>query len=369
MRNVTYIVSNINKALAFEWIVDNVDTSRFRLSFILFNTADSSLEHFLKERKIPTKRIAYRGKKDLLKAVWRTLTFLRAFKPDVIHTHLFEASLVGLFVGKLLGIKKRLYTRHHATFHQVYFPRAVYYDKMISRLATDVVAISQNVQKVLTQQEKVPNKKVHLVHHGFDLAAFENIPEARIDLVRKHHQLYDAFPVIGVIARQTQLKGIQYIIPAFKRLLEDYPKAHLVLANAQGTYKATIDQHLATLPEGHFTEIIFENDLASLYQLFDVYVHVPIDPQLEAFGQTYVEALAAGIPSVFTLSGVATEFIQHEYNALVVDYKNEAQIYEAIQRLLSDKVFAQQLIKNGKESVKALFSLKMMIQKLENLYA
>ncbi len=44
-------------------------------------------------------------------------------------------------------------------------------------------------------------------------------------------------------------------------------------------------------------------------------MHVTIGKHYEAFGQIYVEALAAGIPSVFTLTGIAPEIIEHEHNA------------------------------------------------------
>jgi hypothetical protein len=63
---------------------------------------------------------------------------------------------------------------------------------------------------------------------------------------------------------------------------------------------------------------------------------VPIDDTIEAFGQTYIEALISGVPSVFTLSGVASEFIENGKNALVVDYKNSEQISVAIDQILTN---------------------------------
>jgi glycosyltransferase involved in cell wall biosynthesis len=124
---------------------------------------------------------------------------------------------------------------------------------------------------------------------------------------------------------------------------------------------------LASLPEHSHISIPFENDLFALYQLFDVYVHTPLNPTIEAFGQTYVEALAAGIPSVFSLSGAAPEFIEHEKNALVVDFEDKEQIYESIGRLLTDKDLSESLIKNGRQDIKR-FKLRHMINKLEKLY-
>ena len=64
--------------------------------------------------------------------------------------------------------------------------------------------------------------------------------------------------VIGVISRYTEWKGIQYIIPAFKQLLNDFPNALLILANAKGGYQAAIKSQLTTHPKDSFTEILFD---------------------------------------------------------------------------------------------------------------
>lgn len=366
--NVTYILSDIDKAIAFEWIEQSLRGSSFKLSFILLNQKDSQLETYLKNHQVPVYRIHYRGKKDALKAIKGIRRIFKKEKTDVVHTHLFDASMFGLLAAKLSGIPKRVYTRHHGTLHHEFFPRAVYYDKLLHSFATDIIAISGIVKEVLVNREKVRPAKVHLVHHGFDLQGFSQIDAEKLLALKTKYHTKDKHPVIGVIARQTYWKGIQSVIPAFGKLLDKYPNAHLVLANAKGDYKAEIDQLLGKLPAESFTEIVFENDIYHLYQLFDLYVHTPVNPDLEAFGQTYVEALAAGIPSVFSLSGVAPEFIRHEHNALVVPFEDTEAIYQQMCRLLQDTNLADNIATQGKADVQKMFALENMIEALKNLY-
>jgi glycosyltransferase involved in cell wall biosynthesis len=222
----------------------------------------------------------------------------------------------------------------------------------------------------LITEENVPREKVRLIHHGFDLERFELVRKEEIEKLSEKYNPQKKNPVIGIVARYSHWKGIQYSIAAFKKILEDYPNALLLLANAKkGDYKDELERLLSELPKDSFFEIEFEHNLFALYQLFDIYLHVPIDAELEAFGQTYVEAMAAGIPSVFTLSGVAREFICHEENALVVDFTNSDQIYESVLRLLDDGELRKKLSENGKSDVKKLFSLEQMIGKLERLYS
>lgn len=368
-KKVTYIISDIEKALAFEWIAETLNAEKFELSFILLNRRQGSyLENWLKAREIPVFFVYYESKKQLFSAFWKVRKILKNIGTQVVHCHLFTASLLGLLAAKSLGIKKRIFTRHHATLHHEYFPRAVYYDKFINYLATDIVAISQNVKEVLIEKEGVKPEKITLIHHGFKLEIFENVSLKEIEALKTKYNLQNKYPVIGVIARWIHLKGIQYIIPAFAEFLKLYPNAHLVLANARGDYTAEIKKLLKNLSSNTYTSIEFENDLPALYQLFDIYVHTPINSQVEAFGQTYVEALAVGIPSIFTISGVAKEFIRHQENAWVVPFQNSKKIAEAIQNLLQNNDLQNKIIQKGKESIQNLFNLQTMIAKLENLY-
>ncbi|GAB4398710.1 MAG: glycosyltransferase family 4 protein [Microscillaceae bacterium] len=365
---LAYIISDIDKALPFEWLAQYVSAEKFDLHFILLNPGDSQLEQFLKTEGLKVSRVTYRGKRDSGKAFWQTYRLLRRYKIEVVHTHLFTAAMIGLLAARLAGIKKRINTRHHATQNYEYYRRAVYYDKIINRLATHILAISNNVRQVLLEMDRVPAHKVHLVSHGFKLEIFEKVEPAAIASLAEKYSTKGHFPVLGVIARYSHLKGYQYVLPAFEQLLEVYPNALLLMANARGDYKREVGQMLAKIPTQHYRELLFESDLPALYQLLDIYTHVPINAQIEAFGQTYVEALAAGIPSVFTLSGIANEFIKHEQNALVVPYQDSTAIYQAWIRLLEDEPLRKKMIENGRQDVAARFGLPNYIQKLENLY-
>jgi len=364
---LTYIVSNIDKALAFEWVALYLDKNKFDLSFILLNPDKSYLQSFLEKNDIPVLWIPYEGKKDFIKSIFKIYFYLKKNKIKTVHTHLFDANIVGLLAAKLVGIKNRIHTRHHGSQNHTYFPRAVFYDKIINRLSTKIIAISENVKNILINWENAKSKKVVTIRHGFDLTFFKNHNKLKINEIKASYNPRSSKLVFGVIARYTHLKGIQYIIPAFKKVLEKHPAAHLILANTQGDYQAEIKKLLTEIPKKNYTEIVFEQDIATLYQVFDYYIHTPINNHSEAFGQTYVEALASGIPSIFTLSGVANEFIKNEKNALVVNYQDSEDIYQKMMMLIDNKPVIEDLIENGKTSVKQ-FELNPFIENLTKLY-
>lgn len=366
-KKVTYILSSTDKAIAFEWIAKNLNKEKIELSFILLNKSEPYLHNWLQEEGIASYYIKHLGKKSYPKSILKVIKILKNIQPNTVHTHLFDANLIGLFSAKLLRIKNRIYTRHHSTYHHEYFPKAVKYDLWSNRMATKIIAISKNVEKVLIQTEKVNPIKVKLIHHGFDLEQFKNVSKSEIDALKLKYKI-NSSPIIGVVARYTKLKGIQYIIPAFKNILLKHPDAILVLANANGADKKMIQSLLHEVSKESYREIVFEQNLFALYKLFDIYVHTPTDSQIEAFGQTYVEALASGIPSIFTMSGVAKEFVKNRENALVVPFQSSTEIENSIFQLLDNKNLSQKLIENGMKSIET-FNLTLYIQKLEKLYS
>ena len=367
-KKIVYIISDIDRAIAFEWIADQVNKVEFELVFVLINCKESYFKKFLETRRIKFHLLDAKSKTSFPFALLRLMRILRNEKADAVHCHLFTASMLGLTAAKLLGIKTRIHTRHHASQHHMYHPNAIKYDRWINYCSTHIIAITENVKRILIEQEAVDAAKIVLVHHGFDLDFFSKVDESRKNLLRQKYNPNQRYPVVGVVSRYTMWKGVQHIIPAFLQLLKDYPNALLVLANTNGNDAVYIKSLLKEIPSKNLLEIDFEYDNAALYYVFDLFVHVPINSHAEAFGQTYVEALACGIPSVFTLSGIALDFVHHNKNAFVVAYENPQEIYQAMKSIIDSEPLRKTLSENGQKDVETLFSLHGMIRSLESIY-
>lgn len=365
--NLCYIISDIDKAVYFEETALALRIKGIESIFVLINCRNGRLEAYLMEQKFKFISIEAGSLLKSYAQIKEVKRFLKAEKSDLVHCHLAHANWIGLWAAKLAGVKKRIYTRHSGESLNIHWKEKLI-DKIQNRLATKIVAITQMIDALLAKQG-VPKHKRQIIHHGFVLERFANPEAYEVNRIKTSYNSENAYPIIGVNARWMEWKGIQYIIPAFKLVLKDYPNAKLALFGASSTadyYQQNL-QLLDEIPNANKLIVPFENNVFALYQLFDVYVHVPVNATCEAFGQTYVEALAAGIPSVFTLSGIASEFIQHEVNALVVNYCKSEEIYQHIKRILADDSLKNRLITNGKDSVKD-FAFDHYIGQLIQLY-
>jgi glycosyltransferase involved in cell wall biosynthesis len=361
-------ISSINvRWMHLEWLARELDRRRFDVSFLLVSIAPRPpfLEGYLRELGIPFRTLPCKLRPgEILRTVLEIRRHCRRERIDIVHTHIFFASLVGLLGARLAGIPVRINTRHHASMNH---GKPFYWlDRLTNLLANRIVATSEILRRVL-QREKAPGRKIRLIRLGIDLDRFQCVAADEVSALARKYNPTGKSPVIGVIARHIEIKGVQYIIPAFRRLLDRYPQAYLVLAYATGPYHAALQELLAPIPPDRYLQIEFEDNVAALYRIFDLFVHTPIGEEEESFGLTYVEALAAGVPSVFTLAGVAPEFLVDQWNACIVEHRNSEQIHDALLALLADPGLREALGRAGRESAE-IFGLGRMIAELEDLY-
>lgn len=164
------------------------------------------------------------------------------------------------------------------------------------------------------------------------------------------------------------MEGDPVYYSSLQRLSKQFPNALLVLANASGPHHDALMKQLEALKKACVVQIPFEDDIAALYRVFDIFVHVPVDATVEAFGQTYVEAMASGIPSILTRSGIASEFAEDRINAMVVPFQDSDAITTALLALWKDNALRQRLASAGKRDVVSRFGLNVMLTSLTHLY-
>ena len=364
---IIYVISLVNNSLALMWYFTALHSTSVKFSVVFLHPEQPKLMMDLSIAGIKTSWIRYSGKKELISATFKLWKLFIKEHPEVVHTHLFDASAAGLIAANLSGVPVKVHTRHHATQHHVYHPHAVKYDRIINWLSDRIIAISENIRSILIERENVSPEKINVIHHGFDIGYFKSVSPERRHAVRLKYNIQEDKVVIGMISRFTVWKGIQYVIPAFANVLKEYPNAILVLANASGDYETELNEVLQILPRDSYRLISFENDSPALYSVFNIFVHVPVDEHSEAFGQVYVEAFLFFLFCIFTLSGIASEFVKDHNNALVVPYKDSGSIELAIFELISNPKLVHRLSSQASADAQK-FDIRMMVKRTLDCY-
>ncbi|MEW6773310.1 MAG: glycosyltransferase family 4 protein [Bacteroidota bacterium] len=363
-----YLISDIYSSDVLENTIIKL-SNFFHINVVLINKdlKNSKIKEVLLNHNILFIEYIYKNKFDLFKILFKVLYLLWKNKYDIIHCHLFEATILGLIAGKIAGVKKRIYTRHHSTYHHIYFPKAVKFDLLSNKLATHIVSISVATYETLSKMEKVNPKKIFTIYHPFNTKHIQNNVSENSDYIYTKWNIPPNKYIVLCIARYVEWKGLQYIIPAFAQFLKHYPDSFLLIANAYGPFRHTIKELLSKLPPDSYREISFEENIYALYKISKVFIHTPIDPLCEAFGQVYIESLITQTPSIITLSGIAREIALHKHNFYIVPFKDSSAIFNGLIELRTNTQLVNTLKNNSKEYI-SLFDIDNIIPKYIELY-
>jgi len=302
-----------------------------------------------------------------LNYIWQIIKvyrLIKKIKPDVVHTHLFEDSFVGLIAARLAGIKIRVVTKQDTGFHWYYMPKMVRFDRVNNRNATHIVAVSEEGKDFILNYEKAAHRKVHMIHHGTPKQKCTNqIEEVKKDFIERFH--LTGKRVVGVVSKYIEWKGHLYIVEAAEMIVKRYPDTVFLFTGWGKESGDIMDLINSKNLNNHIiiSEFIPEEQMPSFYGVLDVFVHAAI---YEPFGFVIAEAMMNGVPVVSTKTGAAADAIQHLETGYLVPYRDSKAIAEGVNYMFENET--TELRKKAKEKAIQMYDFDVMYGNYINLY-
>jgi glycosyltransferase involved in cell wall biosynthesis len=172
--------------------------------------------------------------------------------------------------------------------------------------------------------------------------------------------------------RLIQRKGVDYLIRALPRILEQRPVRLLI--TGEGDRKAEWERLATRLGLGErvqFLGFVSASRLAELYHRCDLYVHPAIFDDAndtEGLGVSLIEALFHRCPVVASSVGGIVDVIKHEQTGLLVPERDEGALAAAILRILGDSALARRLGEGGGLFAERHFDWDRITDETEDLY-
>ena len=266
----------------------------------------------------------------LIRHVIPIFLYLIRHRPKTLIASGQYATFASIPIAFFLRIRNRIHVRHHSNFHHKGNMRlGLWFDLLMNYFSTQIVAVSRVVQDTLIKKESVPAQKVLLIHNGVDLEHFRHAD-------REHNDNSQEFR-IGVISRLTELKGVEYTADAFKLFNTKYPNSYLHIVGAVSDSLPRVQNILRQVPSEKYEIESINWDMPGFLKSINVLVHVPLEPDDEAFGLVYIETLASGTPAIFTISGVLNELENPENYFAVVPSRDSNAIFEKLEEYYLSK--------------------------------
>lgn len=218
--------------------------------------------------------------------------------------------------------------------------------KKIFRRANRITVISNFLADWSRQMGAVC--PVELVPNGVDLSRFQ-IPDSKFNREDTRHrfEFKDTDTVLITTSRLVPKNRVGDVIDAMKFLPENVKFLILGSGPLESSLKLSVKSYKL---ESRVTFIGFvsHSQLPSYLHCADIFIRTPIS---EGFGNSFVEAMASGLPVIATPVGGIVDFVVDGETGLFVRVSDPKGIAEKVERLIRDKELCEKITLNSSKIV------------------
>jgi glycosyltransferase involved in cell wall biosynthesis len=356
-----------------------LDRSRFQNDVITVFSGATHWKESIEALGVGVKSLDCRNLRDLAKGVHQLRRLLRNSRPDLIHTHLWAANVIGRIAGRLSGVPviSSIHNPDHepdawgdgAEVGLLKRRLALLADWWTARFGCErLVAVSEYVRRSAHKRLGFPLERIDLLYNPIDIDQFQSgATRGRRKLIEELRLPEGSFVLLNV-ARVSPQKGLLYAIRALPAVREKYPETYLVSVGA------TVDQRWLPRLEAEADALgVARNmrflgarrDIPDLLRCCDLFVF----PSLyEGLGISLIEAMASGCACVASRAGPITEVVRHGVDGWLVPPADDRALADAVCSLLADEDKRKSLGAAAGASARARFHPETAARTLEGIY-
>ena len=265
---------------------------------------------------------------------WQLHRALKAFSPDLVHTWMYHADLVGGLAAVAAGIRPIAWGIHNSTLDK---DAKLWTRILVRTLASLSTRVPDSIQCCSVAAAAVhvgmgyPQDKIQIIHNGVDCEAFAPSENARLS-VREELELPPATPLIGAVGRYHPQKDYPNFLATAGELVAENPDVHFILAGRGLDH----DNHelsglVSALGLGKNMHLLGpRTDIPRIMASLDVYTS---SSSSEAFPVVLLEAMSSGVPCVATDVGDSARIIGD--SGIVVEPRSPKSLALGLRTLLA----------------------------------
>ncbi len=196
-------------------------------------------------------------------------------------------------------------------------------EKIIFKTSKKLWAVSNLVKKILTEEYRIPEDKIFVLHNGVDINKYHPLNDEERTKIREKMGLKDNPLVMVFVGGDAYGKGFFRILYALKKsTIKNY------ILYAIGF---TPDHKILSFSQGlniKFLGKLNEDDLILYYQISDLNL---LPSYYDSFPLVVLEGMASGSIPIVTPTVGASEIIVNESNGFIV--KNETELTELLNNI------------------------------------
>ena len=326
-----------------------LNQGEFRHTVVTVFSRDPHWLEPIRNLEIDVVDLGCRHYRDLGRGVWALWSLLRRVRPDLVHTHLWAADVVGRVAGRLAGLPV-ISSVHNMEYDsearvdegvglRLKREAALLMDRWTARHgARRLVAVSEYVGRSAARLLRFPPGRIDLVYNPVDFEELRPGPEFDRGRIWAQAGIPPGAIVLLNVGRVSSQKGLIYAVRALPEIVARFPQAHLVSVGS--VVDRTCVAGLRAEAQGlgiadHLHLLGPRRDVPLLLRACDIFVFPSL---FEGMGIALIEAMAMGCACIASDVGPLPELVRHEHDGLLVPPREPGRLAEAVCFLLNDPV-------------------------------
>lgn len=242
--------------------------------------------------------------------------------------------------------------------------------KMIAQ-CDKFVCIARHSMESFTSICRIDAKKTVLINNALK-DCYIPVDEEQRRILRHKYYIQEGVPLLMFAGRLDEVKRIAFLIQAFKKVLETYTNARLLIAG-DGSFNRWLKEAKDIWSQVIFTGKIEKEVLYELYHIADMGIVCSLH---EEFGFVVIEMMMNRLPVIVSDTGGLSEIVEDGISGLKVPVMNNSKqqvidvdaLSAKMIQLIEQPDYAKILAVNARKRFLEKYDLMIFRQKILNLY-
>jgi glycosyltransferase involved in cell wall biosynthesis len=309
------------------------------------------------ERAFQSRELSSLSKLKYLTVLKRINKIIKEFQPDIVHAHF--ASSYGLLCA-LLNFKPKIVSVWGSDVYT--FPKNSFLHKMVFKFNLRRMDMVFSTSIAMANEiRKYYKSKIEIIPFGIDFIKFS--PQ-KVDSIFDESDI-----VIGNLKRLESKYGLEYLISAFKIVVDKHPSLPLKLMIAgigveENNLKAKVEE-LEIKDKVKFIGDIEYDKIEIYHNMITIHAVTSLS---ESFGVSVIEASACEKPVVVSNVGGLPEVVIDNKTGFIVSAADPISIANGIEKLVLNEKLRNEFGKNGRNMVMQKYKFEENLDELITKY-